>query len=376
MKIAINARDCVGAHRGGIGRYAVNLLETMSGKKYSNPVEHILYLSKADLERSKRSRALVQKEKFRVVQGAFDSWFSRMYFDHITLAELAWKHNFDIIHCLKFVLPLIKPLPEATKTLVTIHDLIYLEKPDLFPFATREYWKRAVKVSARHADLISVPSCYTRDQIIKWYGSEIGEKTRVIHHGVDPVFRPGPDPDKSEKYFLCVGTVEPRKNLANIVKAFEYFTVSDGNGNVKLVWAGKRGWENESIFDRIRKRGLEDRIKFTGHVDDERLSELYRNALALVFPSISEGFGLPVIEAMASGCPVIHSGMGALSEVAGNEQLKVDPHDPASISEAMKAVSDSGELRRNMIRDGIKRAKRYTWGESVKRLYEVYRELV
>jgi len=373
MKIAINARDCVGAHRGGIGRYAVNLLETMAAGKYS--MDLILYLSKTDIDRSMRTRTLVGKDKFRVVPGDFNSWFSRMYFDHINLSELARKDDVDIIHCLKFVLPLVKPLPVQMKTLVTIHDLIYLEKPELFPLMTREYWKRAVKASARRADIISVPSEHTRDQIFSYYGEEIGEKTRVIPHGVDPVFHPGPDRNNSDRYFLCVGTVEPRKNLANIVKAFEDFTVTAGNEKVKLIWAGKKGWEDESIFKDIRKRGLEGKIIFSGHVDDEKLSELYRNALALVFPSFSEGFGLPVIEAMASGCPVIHSGKGALAEIAGSEQLRVDPYDAGSIAVAMKAVSDSGELRRKMIRNGIKRAKNYTWKKAAEELYKVYREL-
>ena len=374
MKIAINARDCVGVHRGGIGRYAVNLLETMVHEKSHDPMEHILYMSKMDMGRSERARALGNKEKFKVVSRRFDGWFSRLYFDHITLAELAYNQGVDILHCLKFVLPLVKPLPETIKTLVTIHDLIFLEKPELFPLMTREYWKRAVKASARRADIISVPSDYTWNQIISWYGEEIGEKTRVIPHGVDPVFRPGPDRNNSNRYFLCVGTVEPRKNLPNIVKAFEDFSVSDGNKNVKLIWAGKRGWEDEKVFEHIRKRGLEDQIIFTGHVDDERLSELYRNALALVFPSFSEGFGLPVIEAMASGCPVIHSGRGALTEIDPSE-LKVDPNEPRSIAEAMKAVSDSPELRQRMICDGINKAKKYTWGRAAEELYKVYRKL-
>ena len=375
MKIVINARDCVGVHRGGIGRYALNLLESMGNNKISEQMVHIVYLSNTDMDRSERTRSLAERGKFRVSARDFNSWFSRMYFDHITLPELAPSHDADIIHCLKFVLPLLKPLPDATKTVVTIHDLIYLEKPELFPFATREYWKRAVKASARRADLITVPSRYTRDQIIKWYGEEIGEKTRVIPHGVDPIFRPGPERDNTDRYFLCVGTVEPRKNLANIVKAFGEFSHNGKNQDVKLIWAGKKGWEDESIFEDIRKRGLEGKIIFTGQVDDEQLSELYRNALALVFPSFSEGFGLPLIEAMASGCPVIHSGKGALREVSGREQLEVDPHDPKSIAKAMKALSDSGGLRRKMIRDGIKRAKRYTWEKAAEGLYGVYREL-
>ena len=375
MKIAINARDCVGVHRGGIGRYALNLLETMAGERYSGSKRHILFLSRTDMDRSERTMALATEEKFfRVVPREFDGWFSRLYFDHISLVELARMHDVDIVHCLKFVLPLVKPLPVTIKTLVTIHDLIYLDKPELFPIMTREYWKRAVKASAHRANLISVPSRYTRDRIISWYGEEIGEKTRVISHGVDPVFRPGQARDWKDRYFLCVGTIEPRKNLANIVKAFEEFSLGDGRENVKLIWAGKRGWENDRVFDHIRRRGLRDRIIFTGHVDDERLCALYRNALALVYPSFSEGFGLPVIEAMASGCPVIHSGRGALAEIGRNE-LKVEPDDPGSISEAMKAVSDSGELRRSMIRDGLKRAKRYTWGKAAEELHEVYREL-
>jgi len=390
MKVAINARDSVGAHRGGIGRYAINLLETLAAPSFSRRITLSAFLSKTDIGRDRRARELTENPNLDTISLPSSNPTAKLYFDHLSIIKHLDERNSDILHCLKFVLPLAKTIPGNIKKVVTVHDLIFLDRPKLFPFATREYWKRAVKRSVKLADAIIVPSGYTKEQVSSAYGERMAEKCRVIHHGLDPVFDHndvkagkktnerdfhGYGHQSGKAFFLCVGTIEPRKNLKNIIRAFETFTAKDPLDNTDMVWVGKMGWEKRALFDLIRERGLTKRIVFLHDVDDESLADLYRHAIALVYPSLSEGFGLPVLEAMGSGCPVIHSGRGALAEVADRHQLRIEPTDPHSIAEAMIGLKDNDELRKDIIAYGLKSAKKFSWKAAGKKVLKVYEDL-
>ena len=389
MKVAINARDSVGAHRGGIGRYSINLLETLTAPSFSRRIALSAFLSRTDMDRDRRARQLTENPNLDTISLPSSNSTAKLYFDHVSIIKHLNERNSDILHCLKFVLPLAKTIPENIKKVVTVHDLIFLDRPKLFPLATREYWKRAVKKSVKLADAVIVPSEYTKEQVSLAYGERMAEKCRVIHHGLDPVFHHRVNAGKKtnerdfhgfgcgsgKAFFLCVGTIEPRKNLQNIIRAFETFATEKRCNNTNLVWVGKMGWEKKALFDLIRERGLTKRIVFLHDVDDEHLAGMYRHAVALVYPSLSEGFGLPVIEAMGSGCPVIHSGRGALAEVAGRHQLRVDPTDPHSIAEAMIRLKDNGELRKEIIAHGLKSAKKFTWNAAGGKLLKVNEDL-
>lgn len=377
MKVAINARDCVGVRRGGIGRYAINLLENLTEASLNDGMNLEVFLSDSDIKIDERVNALLKmypEIKFHRLQYA--NWMSRMYFDHLGIVKEIQKTDPDILHVLKFVLPLLRSVPKVTKKVVTVHDLIFIEEPKLFPFITREYWKRAVKKTIELADSVIVPSEFTKSQVEMFYGKNLADKCRVVHHGVDPVFFRKRNGSSPGDYFLCVGTVEPRKNLKNIIKAFEIYIHKRGDRKTKIIWAGKSGWEERSVFEYMRGCALSKRIRFLHYVNDEKLSDLYRGAIALVFPSLSEGFGLPVLEAMASGCPVIHSDGGAVKEIAGECQLQVDPTAPDQIAEGMISVVEDEGSRKHMAAAGRKRARKYTWRKAARGTVEVYEELI
>ena len=377
MKIAMNARDSLGIHRGGIGRYAINLVENLADLSLVGDVDLELFLSESDIEMDERASALLKRQPgIEVRTGKYANWMSRMLFDHVKIVKEARRTGPDIIHALKFVLPLLRSVPREIKKVVTVHDLIFIEDPKLFPFVTREYWKRAVKKSIRLADSVIVPSRYTKSQVKLFFGKEKADKCQVVPHGVDPVFFRECNGHFPGDYFLCVGTVEPRKNLKNIIRAFDTYVRKKKDRKTELIWVGKMGWENNSAFEQIKARGLSKRIRFLHQVDDKELAGLYRGAIALVFPSLSEGFGLPVLEAMASGCPIIHSERGAIKEIAGECQVAVDPMMPDRIAEGMIRVTEDVGLRERMISAGRKRARRYTWKKAARATVEVYRELV
>ena len=416
MKVVINARDSVGVHRGGIGRYAINLLETLSDISFSDRITLSVFLSKEDTDRDCRARELMENARISTISLPSSHAAAKLYFDHVSLVKHLDQNNSDVLHCLKFVLPLVRTIPENMKKVVTVHDLIFLTRPELFPFTTREYWKRAVKKSVKLTDAIIVPSRFTKEQVFSAYGRRIAEKCEVIPHGLDPVFdldgnktvflgkkqpqkkknrihflsnekiRPektkqvfhdfhGNEISPEKEFFLCVGTIEPRKNLQNIIGAFETFIAKNPSDDADLVWVGKMGWEKRALFDLIKERGLTKRIMFHHDVDDEHLADLYRRAIALVYPSLSEGFGLPVLEAMGSGCPVIHSGRGALTEVTGGHELRIKPTEPDSIADAMIRIRDDDELGRRMMDHGRKRAKQFTWKAAGEKLLKVYEDL-
>lgn len=416
MKVAINARDSVGVHRGGIGRYAINLLETLSDISFSDSIALSVFLSKEDTARDRRARELMENARISTISLPSSHAAVKLYFDHVSLVQHLDQNSSDILHCLKFVLPLVRTIPENMKKVVTVHDLIFLTRPELFPFTTREYWKRAVKKSVKLTDAIIVPSRFTKEQVFSAYGRRIAEKCEVIPHGLDPVFdldgnktafsgknqprkkkkrihlptnkkiRPnntkqvfhdfhGNEISPEKEFFLCVGTIEPRKNLQNIIRAFETLATMKRSDNTNLVWVGKMGWESKAIFDLVKERGLAERIVFLHDVDDEHLADLYRRAIALVYPSLSEGFGLPVLEAMGSGCPVIHSGRGALTEVTGGHELRIEPTEPDSIADAMIRIRDDDELGRRMMDNGRRRAKQFTWKAAGEKLLKVYEDL-
>ena len=188
MKVIINARDALGTRRGGIGRYSINLLENLAGIT-EDGTELSVVVSREDLESDARVGALsLAGKRLRLLPRSFGSDISRIYFDHAALLGEIDRGGADIVHALKFVLPSARSIPERVRKVVTIHDLIFLERPELFTARTRNYWKCVVKRSAARADAIVVPSEHTREQDRRHYGEEAADKCEVIHHGIDPVF--------------------------------------------------------------------------------------------------------------------------------------------------------------------------------------------
>lgn len=273
------------------------------------------------------------------------------------------------------VLPLGAPLRRRLRTIVTIHDLGYLRFPGAHTPAQRLYLRLSTLWSARAASRLIAVSAATRDDLARLAGVPI-EKIAVVHHGLSSRFRPVAEEALiaaaqarygiSDPYFLYVGTVQPRKNLPRLIEAFAAQWGPQRRRQTQqfapqLVIAGKRGWLTEAIERRAVELDVADRVHFTGYVADEDLPALFSGALAFVFPSLYEGFGMPVIEAMACGAPVLTATTSSLPEVAGDAALLVNPQDAMAIAAGLARLAEDATLRAELRSRGLARAASFSW---------------
>jgi glycosyltransferase involved in cell wall biosynthesis len=269
----------------------------------------------------------------------------------LVLPRLAGRLRLDVLHCPTFRAPL---TPPACPLVVTVHDLAVLRHPETFNQWTRRYSRLCVSRVARSARLVIAVSAHTQRDLVELLRMP-EEKIRVVPNGVAEVF--GTDgPAESGEYVLAVGTLEPRKNLDRLAQATRRL-------GVELRVAGAPGW------GRVELGG--GGVRLLGRVSDEELARLYRGARCLAYPSLYEGFGIPIVEAMASGTPVVTSRGGATEEVAGGAAVLVDPLDPAAIA---AGIEEAAERREELVPAGLARAREFSWAETARRTAGVYRE--
>lgn len=289
--------------------------------------------------------------------------------------------NEDITHFFNYIVP-----PKVHgKTVVTVHDMVYKAFPETVRARTKYMLDTGLKSSMKRADLIVTDSEFSKAEILKYFPQH-ESKLRVVPCGVDlQKFRPCENPERIPEvkksleiegdYFLYLGTIEPRKNLERLIDAYNIFTKKVGNPP-KLVLAGGKGWLYDSIFQRVTDLNLNEKVIFTKYVPSEDMNPLMCGALAFVFPSIYEGFGMPPLEAMACGVPVLSSGEASLPEVTGDCAVIVDAYSVESIADGLFSLYSDENLRMDLSRRGLERAKGFTWERSAEMLYKVYRELL
>jgi len=285
----------------------------------------------------------------------------------------------DLFHSPDFVLP---PLRRA-KTILTVHDLSFLRYPECYEAAFREYLEGAVPRSVSRADLILADSESTRQDLIEFFAVD-SDRVEVLYSGVEKRFHPITDAISlagvreqyglPEHFILSVGTLQPRKNFGRLIEAYRRL-IDRIDLDVKLVIAGGKGWLYERIFRRVEELGLNGKVIFLGFFADDDLPTLYSLADLFVFPSLYEGFGLPPLEAMACGTPVISSNASSLPEVVGGVAQMVDPFDVEGLAEAMFEVLSDDELQAEMIRKGLIRAGQFTWEGAARALLHTYERL-
>lgn len=244
---------------------------------------------------------------------------------------------------------------------VTVHDLGYLRFPGSHPLIDRLYLDWSTRHSARAARCVIAVSQATADDLIELNGVP-RQKIRVVHSGVDEAMEAVPLPERFAipgPYILHVGSLHPRKNLARLVEAFAL--VKDTLGDLRLVLAGRPGWGYDRLLERIDELGLAGRVILPGYVSDEERSVLYRGARVYAFPSLYEGFGFPVLEAMAYGVPVVCSNTSSLPELVGDAALTVDPLDVQGLAEAVKRLLVDETLRRDLVQRGFRRVELFSW---------------
>lgn len=268
-----------------------------------------------------------------------------------------------------FVPSHVVPVMHPRRTVVTVHDLGYLLYPQAHGRLSRLYLDMSTRFSAHAARRVIAISQATKHDLVKHYGVP-SRKIRVVYHGRDEIFTPVVDDSKrrevaakygvGEPYCIHVGTLQPRKNLGVLVEAWWRLT-GRMERPPQLLLAGKRGWLYESLIRDVREKGLGDLVKFADYVERDDLPALYSGAVALTFPSLYEGFGLPPLEAMSCGTPVIASTSSSVPEVVGDAAIMLDPHNAEAWAEVVHLLSGDRILRQALSRKGLARAAQFTW---------------
>lgn len=285
----------------------------------------------------------------------------------------------DLFHAPDFVLPPIR----TAASILTVHDLSFLLYPEYTDKNLVAYLEKVVPESVHRADLVLADSQNTKNDMVCLIDADPG-KIEVVYLGVEERFRRVQDDEElaqvkgryglSSPFVLTVGTVQPRKNLARLMAAFKQ-VVSAMNIPYELLVVGRKGWLAEPIYSEVEELGLGGRVRFLGSVHEADLPALYNLASLFVFPSLYEGFGLPPLEAMACGTPVVASNASSLPEVVGGAALMVDPKDTDALSAAMISALTQPELRRQLTEKGLTRAKTFQWRHTAERLLELYKRV-
>jgi len=303
---------------------------------------------------------------------------------HSPLARIAWEQGvqpwaarragIDLLHGLALVGPVAGRIP----LVITVHDLSFLYYPQTFHRLKRFYLQTFTRWSVRHARRVIAISESTRGDVLRHYGLSPDRVDR-IYYGLDPIFRPLPADQVAEfrareglpeRFLLFVGTLEPRKNVARLIDAYGRLP-----GELPpLLLVGGKGWLYEEIYRRVEALPLGDKVRFVGYVPGERLPWWYNAAEAFVYPSLYEGFGLPPLEAMACGTPVVSSSVSSLPEVVGDAGLLVDPTDTEALAAALGRVSGDAGLRERLRAAGLAQAQRFSWAEAARQTVRSYRQ--
>jgi glycosyltransferase involved in cell wall biosynthesis len=368
MKIAI---DALGITQPGGGRTAtLNLLQALLRLDHDND-----YLILVDVEEPALAGPNVRQwaigERGRFAARLWVQW-------HLPTALR--RERVALVHHVKNLGAFFMP----GRTVVTVYDLSVLIHPEIYPRSDRLYWRWVEPLTLRQADCVIAISNDTADAIARYYGL-LRQRIRVIYPGYDPRFRPLPDPAAAraarqyglpDTFFLHVGSISRKKNLLPVVQAVARLRQS--GHVVKLVLVGRVYGKarDDELLRAFESGDLEDDVMWLGPVPDDDLPALYNAAVALVFPSLQEGFGLVPLEAMACGLPVVTSGAGAIGEVVGDAAFIVDhaSEESAWASALERVLSDSG-LRQRLRSRGLERVPRFSNEESARQLLEVYREL-
>jgi glycosyltransferase involved in cell wall biosynthesis len=251
----------------------------------------------------------------------------------------------------------------------TFHDLFVISG-DYSTLEFRERFTAQARAAAERSDLIIAVSRFTAGQVERLLDVE-PSRIRVIHHAARPAAPRSTVPRAREPIILSVGAIQRRKNTARLVEAFEQL-----DSGWKLVLAGSSGFDSQQALQRIERSPRKQDIQVLGYVPDSQLEELYRRAAIFAVPSLDEGFGMPLLDAMARGVPVLTSNVSAMPEVAGNAGLLIDPHDVTSIADGLRRLTADSALRDRFARAGLARVQEFSWEKSVEATWKVYQELL
>lgn len=356
MRIAIDMQTTL-AQKTGMGFYVQNLVDTLERLDRTHEYVKILPSTEQDFNSARR-------------------W----WWDQVGFPRAAASSGADLWHQPAFS----APIRHGKPLVVTIHDLIAIHFAEDIPLGSRLYFGKWMPFSYRFADHIIAISEYTKRDVINLLGLP-DEQITVIHEAADEVFRPIRERDELERvrakyktgsrYILHVGTLNPRKNLEFLVRVFAVARKKVGP-SWKLVITGKKGWYYEGLFQAVAALGLQDSVVFTGYVDEADKPALYNAASIFAFPSLFEGAGLPPVEAMRCGVPVVSSNTSSLPEMVGAGGILLSPTDAKGWVRALTSLMTDASLRREYAAKGQKQAKRFSWERTARETIAVYERVL
>jgi glycosyltransferase involved in cell wall biosynthesis len=368
VRIAIDIRKI---HDFGIGTYVRNLVRELA--RLDRVTEYVLICQKHDC-----AIASSFGPNFRAVPDSSPPYSIR---EQLSIPLAVGRAQVDLFHAPHYVLP---PLTR-TRSVVTIHDCIHLMFPQYLPNRLAHSYARAqLWTAARTSDRILTVSETSKRDILRFFDVP-PDKIAVIYNGIDDRFRQEPPAEEvsrvQERYqlhgnfVLYAGNVKPHKNLARLIEAFHLVRQS-GLDDVKLVAVGDEVSKYAELRRAVHRYNLHKYVRFLGFMPDHTLAIFYRLAAVFVFPSLYEGFGLPPLEAMASGTPVVTSNVSSLPEVVGNAAIQVDPYDPQAIADGIRRILTDPELRDSLRARGLAHATEFSWERSVRQIREIYAQVV
>jgi glycosyltransferase involved in cell wall biosynthesis len=367
VRIGIDARKL---HDFGIGTYLRNLLRQLA--RLDHDTEFVLLSRPQDVLALQRLG-----ENFRAVsEGAGHYSLS----EQIRIPLALRRERVTLFHAPHYVLPPLVPC----RSVVTIHDCIHLMFPQYLPNRLAlGYAKTSIALATRRATRVMTVSETSKRDIIRFFGTS-PDKIDVIYNAYDERFGAEPREDESHRvreryqlrgqFVLYAGNVKPHKNLERLIEAF-HIVRQRGLDQLKLVMIGDDISKYAALRRAVHRHQLHKYVRFLGYLPEDTLAAMYRLAAVFVFPSLYEGFGLPPLEAMASGTPVVTSNISSLPEVTGDAAILVDPYDPTAIADGIYRVLTDQALHSDLRAKGLARARQFSWETSARRVHDIYREV-
>lgn len=366
MKIAIDIREA-GHEKTGKGWYTYNLVHELLKLDHEN--EYILYTDAEKHPLGNFKNATVKVMKVKSIQ-----WHLKVLKDiKAEKAEIFFAPTSYIIPALA---------PKSLKTIITIHDLVAFLFPNTHSAKAVVIERLTLKRAIKKAKAILVVSQNTQKDLLKKFQYP-ADKIFLTPCAPSEFFREKIDEKELEKlkkkyqlpenFILAVGTLEPRKNFPNLIKSF--VIIKRKYPDYKLVIVGKKGWKFKQIEDALKQYNLQNDVIFPGYLDDQELHKIYAIAKVFVFPSLYEGFGIPPLEAMASGCPVVSSNVASMPEVVDQAGLLIDPKNALKMADAITSLIENDQVRNMMIERGKAQADKFSWKKSAEKALEVIKSL-
>lgn len=368
MRIGVNGRFLV-AKRTGVQRAAYNLLHNLVAIDREN--EYFIFTGRDQLGNEDWDYPNVKVIPSRLRGGES---FRNHIWEQFWLPRLAKKYNVDILHSPANMAPLFY----KGKTVVHIHDLCFVVNPHWYSFMFHTLYNFVIPRLAQRASKVITNSNNSRNDLLQFCNVN-AERVSLIYWAVDDTFNSADDQERDyeewpyEDYILYVGSLEPRKNIRQLIEAYEDLRHRNPNITPKLILIGGESPLFGEVQLNVKK--YKDDIIFKGFVDDNMLREYYRRAKLVVYPSLYEGFGLPPLEAMASGTPVVTSNTSSIPEVVGKAALMVSPYDTKQLAKTMEKVLTTPELQKKLVHNGYEQVKKFNWIRVARNTLAVYYEV-